>query len=103
MKLTPHKALELIGHIAALDWRKLDANDRASFADAGPDARIAEVSLSRSAAIVELIEGDQPNDKRLLCELKAIIGGDALQIELAGCDIEGDPVAYSIPLAIVEG
>ena len=38
--------LAALGAIATLPWKPLDANDRAHFADAGPDARIAGVPLA---------------------------------------------------------
>lgn len=87
---TPAAAIEFFKHIAALDWRPLTANDHCAFADAGPQARIADISDSRARDIAELFD-IRPDFE---CGgLMAIIGGDALQLEIHGIDTEGDPIA----------
>lgn len=98
MQITPIQALELLGHIAALDWRPLARADYDAFCDAGDEARIAEVSDSRSAAILKILGERRQPDSGLL----AIVGGDALQVEFHGCDSEGEPIDYSLPLAVIQ-
>ena len=97
--LKPLEALTVLHHLGALDWRKLTPNDHAAFCDAGPDARIAEVSYSRSARIVELLTGGTVAPG--LDGLLAVCGGDETAIELHGVDANGEPLAFGLPLNFI--
>lgn len=96
--IKPTDMLAALGAIATLPWKPLDATDRAHFADAGPDARIAGVPLAAQGIICEALDIRATFDAGML----AIIGGDAMQIELHGCDPEGEPIAIATPLTIIE-
>jgi hypothetical protein len=93
-RIAPADMLQVLGHIAALDWRPLTETDFFAFADAGEGARIAEVPAHRQGAICETL------DLRACIEhgMMAIIGGDGLQIELHGSTQDGEPIAWTLPL-----
>lgn len=90
--MNPRTAIDLFQHLAALNWRPLGRFDYMAFADAGPEARMADVSESRSAAIAEIL------DIRSVEPLTAIIGGDGLQLEIYGVAENGEPIIWALPL-----
>lgn len=98
MSISPINMIAAIGAIATLPWRELDKHDRYMFADAGDDARICFVPEAAQGIICEALDIRATLEGGLL----AIIGGDGLQIELHGCDDEGEPIQIAIPLAVIE-
>lgn len=96
--IKPAAMLEFLGCIAALDWRPLSTSDHYGFADAGPHARIADVTDIHHGTICELLDLRIPAETGIL----AIIGGDGLQIELHGCTADGEPIAWILPLSPFE-
>lgn len=90
--MSPAAMIDLFQHLGALQWRPLGRFDYMAFADAGPDARMAEMSQTRSAAVAELL------DIRSVEPLTAIIGGDALQLEIYGIAGNGEPIIWSLPI-----
>lgn len=96
-ELKPAAAVEALGIIAGLDWRKLTESDYASFCGAGPDARIAEMSTSSSIRLSNLFDFDLHAE---CTEMMAIMGGEegGYQLEIHGTDPEGDSICISIPV-----
>lgn len=92
--IKPADMLEIFRLIAGLNWRELDRNDRAFFADAGPDARIADVNGETQGIICEIIDLRVPADSGLL----AIIGGCGLQLELHGVGENNEPLCWTLPI-----
>lgn len=93
--LTPATAIALFGMLANLDWRPLSKADHHCFCDAGENALIADLADHQHGAITELLDLRVPAETGLL----AIIGGDGLQVELHGCTEDGEPIAWTLPLA----
>jgi hypothetical protein len=93
--LTPTGAIQLFRILATIDWRELNASDHDAFADAGPDARIAELNATQHSTLAELLDFRAPADMGIL----AIIGGDALTLELHSVDDEGSPIWAAFPIA----
>ena len=93
-KLKPAEAIEALGIIASLPWRELTRSDHAAFADAGPDARIAEMGREDSVRFARLFDSEIHAD----CPLLAIIGGDSLQLEIHGVQPSGEPIGISYDL-----
>lgn len=96
--LTPADLIEVCKLIAALDWQPLSDSDHACFCDAGPNARIANISASRSADIAEIFDIRPDNSADF--PLMGIIGGDETQIEFHGVDAQDEPVHVQINLNI---
>lgn len=96
--LTPSDALQLFRIIGTMDWKELDDNDHAYFADAGPNARIAMVNAVQQGQVCELLDFRAEIDGGLI----AIIGGDHLQLEFHGIDHEGGSLGLMFPISITE-
>ncbi len=95
MNLKPTDAIALFQIIGRLNWRELNRADYDAFADAGPDARIADITGTDQAEICELLDFRAHHEFGLL----AIIGGDGLQIELHGCTADAEPIDWCLPIA----
>ena len=94
-KLKPTEVICLFKILATIDWRELSATDRYGFADAGPDARIAELNDAQHGTIAELFDFRAPADMGMM----AILGGDETQLELHSTDENGSPIWILINLA----
>lgn len=92
--IKPTDAIQLIRILGTLDWRPLTGSDYCTFADAGPEARIADVNAVQHGIICETLDFRAPADMGMM----ALIGGDALQIELHSVDDQGSPIWVTIPL-----
>ena len=96
-KTSPADAIALFALFAELDWKPLTAGDHAAFCDAGPDARIAEMSLTRSLTFLRITANEAveiASDGGLM----AIIGGEGPQIEVHGISHDGEPFAWQMPI-----
>jgi hypothetical protein len=91
--MSPATVIQLFRQLGALEWRPLSRSDYMGFADAGEGARMADFSPAASAAIGELL------DIRSVEPLTAIIGGDALQLEIYGVEADGEPIVWTLPIA----
>lgn len=92
-QLKPADAIQLIRILATLDWRELKRDDHMTFAVTGPDGRIAEVNSVQHGQLCELLDFRAPADMGMM----AVLGGDALQLELHSVDDEGSPIWVCIP------
>ena len=97
-RIAPADMLKVLACIAELDWRPLHSSEHQLFAEAGPDAQIADVTDIHHGTICELLDLRIPAAMGML----AIIGGDGLQIELLGTTEDGEPIAWTLPLAPFE-
>lgn len=94
----PFQMLTALRVISELPWMPLTAADHSYFADAGPEARICQnVPLPAQRHLCEALE--MPT---FAWGMLAIIGGDGMQIEFHGQDAAGDPLAFALPLALVQ-
>lgn len=92
--LKPAAAISMLRLIARQDWREFEPADTHTFADAGPDARIAEVGPGDTAIIAQLF--DTPLDPTM--GMMAVLGGESLQLELHGMNRDGSPAAIGYNL-----
>ena len=97
---TPAQTLTLLQTIAGLPWEPLTPNDYATFAGAGPDARIAEVDRNRASTIAEMLDIRPDLEDRV--PMMAILGGETPTLELHGSNSEGEPMCHAFDLTARE-
>ncbi len=97
-KLTAADIITIAKVLARLEWRELSNQDSEAFADAGPNARIADVQAGPALDLAEVF--DLRINSQDFTPMLAIIGGDdcGQQIEVHGWDQDGDPIALQINL-----
>ena len=93
-KTTPLEALQVLTILTSLAWTPAGEIDHMNFADAGPGALVADIGADSHSQIAELFDFRAA----LQFGMQAIIGGDALQVEIHGLTEDGECIWIAIPI-----